>query len=99
MKICEVEIFGDKYALRADMDDEKVLALARLVDTRMRDVAKASPTASSLQIAVLAALDLASEGGVAAQAEEKYQERLEGLTLEVEERAEKMLGMLSGSLA
>lgn len=58
---CEVEIFGQKYVLRSDADEEHVRMVADLVDGKMREVAGASRSVSTQQIAVLAALDLASE--------------------------------------
>ena len=57
----DVEIFGQNYALRVDADEEHVRKVAELVDLKMREVAAASQSVSTLQIAVLAALDVASE--------------------------------------
>lgn len=61
MKVCEVKIFGQTYSLRADIDEGEVRRVAELVDSRMRQVANSAPAASALQVAVLAALDLAGE--------------------------------------
>jgi cell division protein ZapA len=58
---CDVEIFGQTYSLRADTDDEQVRRVAALVDRKMREVAAGSRSVSTMNIAVLAALDLASE--------------------------------------
>jgi len=57
----QVEIFGQSYALRADADEQHVRRVAEFVDQKMREVAAASRSVSTLQIAVLAALDIASE--------------------------------------
>lgn len=57
----QVEIFGQTYALRSDADEDHVRSVADLVDSRMREVASGSRSVSTLQIAVLAALDIASE--------------------------------------
>jgi len=56
-----VEIFGQTYPLRTDADAEHVRRVAELVDAKMREAAGASRSVSTLQIAVLAAMDLASE--------------------------------------
>ena len=61
MKTMQVKIFGQAYTLRADMEEDRVRRVAELVDSRMREVAENSPSASALQIAILAALDIASE--------------------------------------
>ncbi len=57
----QVEIFGQTYVLRADADEEHVRKVADLVDSKMREVAGVTRSVSTLQIAVLAALDIASE--------------------------------------
>ena len=57
----EVEIFGQAYVLRADADEEHVRKVADLVDSKMREVAAVTRSVSTIQIAVLAALDIASE--------------------------------------
>jgi cell division protein ZapA len=57
----QVDIFGQTYALRADADEDHVRRVADLVDLKMREVATGSRSVSTLQIAVLAALDIASE--------------------------------------
>ena len=56
-----VEIFGEVYALKGDIEPERVMKLAAMVDKRMRTIAKTNSQLSSLKIAVLAALNLADE--------------------------------------
>lgn len=79
----QVEIFGQTYALRSDADESHVREVADFVDSKMREVASGSKLVSTLQIAVLAALDIASEC-MKAKAE------VERLTSAVEGRAEAM---------
>lgn len=66
MKACEVDIYGQTYTLHADVDTEEVQRVAELVDSQMRAVAQASPAASAVQVAVLAALAIASDKGAGA---------------------------------
>ncbi len=61
MRPCQVEIFGQTYALRSDADEEHIRKVAALVDAKMREVAAGTRSVSTVHIAVLAALDLASE--------------------------------------
>ncbi|TLN23573.1 cell division protein ZapA [bacterium] len=99
MKICEVDIYGDIYSLRVDMDENFVRELARMVDSRMKEVSNASPSASPLQVAVLAALDLASESLAAAREPAQAPRNDEGLIEladEVSKRADAMLEKLKG---
>ena len=86
MKACEVTIFGQSYTLRAQMDEERIRNLADLVDTRMKTVAASLPSATALQVAVLTALDIASERASASEDGD-----LLGV---VEEKAEAMLRLL-----
>jgi cell division protein ZapA len=84
----EVEIFGQRYAVRSEADEEHVRDVAGLVDAKMREVALNNPTGSPLQIAVLAALHLASE---AAAVEVKTRRVL----AEVDARAEALVSRLA----
>lgn len=56
-----VEIFGQTYNVRGDGDPDYLMELARLVDTRMREVAGQVATVDPMKIAILAALNLADE--------------------------------------
>jgi cell division protein ZapA len=56
-----VEIFGQSYNVRGDGDPDYLLELARLVDSRMRDVAAQVATVDPAKIAILAALNIADE--------------------------------------
>jgi cell division protein ZapA len=56
-----VTIFGRDYTLRAEGDDGYLVALARVVDDRMKEAAAGGGDVSPLRIAVLAALNLADD--------------------------------------
>jgi cell division protein ZapA len=56
-----VTIFGRDYTLRAEGDEGYLVELARVVDGRMKEAAAASGESSPLQVAVLAALNLADD--------------------------------------
>ena len=79
----QVEIFGQSYSLRSDAEEEHVRRVADLVDLKMREVASGTRSVSTLHIAVLAALDIASEYM-------HTEARVERLAEEVEARAEAM---------
>lgn len=57
----QVEIFGQTYNVRGEGDPDYLAELARLVDSRMRDVAAQVATIDPLKIAILAALNIADE--------------------------------------
>lgn len=56
-----VEIFGEIYALKGDMEKEKVKALAKMLDEQMRAVAKGNNRLPAAKVAVLAALNVCHE--------------------------------------
>ena len=56
-----VEIFGQTYNVRGEGDPDYLMELARLVDSRMREVAGQVATVDPLKIAILAALNIADE--------------------------------------
>ncbi len=56
-----VTIFGRDYTLRAEGDEGYLVQLARVVDDRMQEAAVVSGESSPLQVAVLAALNLADD--------------------------------------
>lgn len=56
-----VEIFGETYALKGDMDPERVKRLARIVDEQMKIVAKGNHRLPAARVAVLAAMNFCDD--------------------------------------
>jgi cell division protein ZapA len=56
-----VTIYGEDYQLRSDLSEDTVEAIARFVDTRMRQLAVRHPRVPSSRLAVLASMTLAEE--------------------------------------
>ena len=56
-----VEVCGRQYPIRSDLDETYVTELARFVDRKIRTTAKHAHGADSLQVAVLAAMNIADE--------------------------------------
>ena len=61
MGVAKVEIFGEKYTLRADTDTEHIQKVAQYVDGKFSEVAKSSPTLSTSKMAILTSLNIADE--------------------------------------
>jgi cell division protein ZapA len=57
----KVEIFGQIYAIRGELDEKYVQELAAYVDEKMRAIADATATVDTQKVAVLAALAIADE--------------------------------------
>ena len=60
-RVVTVEIHGQRYPIRSALDAAYVAELAAYVDEKMRLAARESPAGDTLQIAVLAALNIADE--------------------------------------
>ena len=60
-RIVHVEIHGQRYAVRSDLDPAYVSQLAMYFDEKMRLASTEIQTADSLRIAVIAALNVADE--------------------------------------
>ena len=57
----KVEIYGQTYAIRGDLDAAYVQKLAEYVDEKMHTIADATATIDTQKVAVLAALATADE--------------------------------------
>jgi cell division protein ZapA len=57
----KVQIFGQTYAIRGELDEAYVQKLAKYVDDKMHAIADATATVDTQKVAVLAALAIADE--------------------------------------
>jgi cell division protein ZapA len=83
----EVEIFGATYNVRGNSDSEYLQEVARLVDRKMREIARHVATGDATKIAILAALNLADELC-------NNKKRQEGERVEIEEKVAVLAGEL-----
>src|SRR5207247_8583141 len=60
-RVVPVEIQGQRYPIRSTLDPEYVARLASFVDEKMRAAADSTPSADSVRLAVLTALNIADE--------------------------------------
>jgi cell division protein ZapA len=60
-RTADVEIFGERYTLRATDSPEYLQRVAEYVDGKFHEVAKESPTLVPSKVAVLASLNIADE--------------------------------------
>ena len=56
-----VKIYDQDYTMRGNLDPSYIQELAKFVDAKMRSVANRSQVVDSLQVAVLASLNVADE--------------------------------------
>lgn len=86
----KVQVFGQDYLIKSQEGEEYILAVARLVDEKMREVAEATSSASTVSIAVLAALNLAADYL-------KAQEKSQGLQERVGKRSQELISLIEES--
>ncbi|HWF84063.1 MAG TPA: cell division protein ZapA [Vicinamibacterales bacterium] len=60
-RVISVDIQGQRYPIRSELDPDYVTRLAVYVDDKMRAAADSTPTGDTLRLAVLAALNIADE--------------------------------------
>ena len=60
-RVVPVEILGQRYPIRSDLDERYVTELAAYVDQKIRAAADVTPDGDSIGLAVLAALNIADE--------------------------------------
>jgi len=59
--LVRVEIMGREYNIRSDEGEERVKKIAQYVDEKLRKISEISRTTSTLNAAILAAMDIANE--------------------------------------
>ncbi|MDE3018313.1 MAG: cell division protein ZapA [Nitrospirota bacterium] len=90
-KTLEIEIYGQKYTVKADADERYMQRVAAYVDEQMRTLARGMKTATPSKLAVLVALN------VAHQLFQAEAERDEGVA-DVERRAQHLMESIEETL-
>jgi cell division protein ZapA len=83
----EVEIMGQRLTVASDDGEEHVRQVARYVDQQMRQLAEARPPVTTLQLALVTALNIASEY-------RKLQHQQEELCQKVDRMAQRLVARL-----
>ena len=60
-RVVQIEVHGQKYPIRTELDPRYVEELAQFVEARMALAAKASPSSDAVGLAILTALNIADE--------------------------------------
>lgn len=89
--IVTVEILGQRYPIRSALDPAYVSQLAGYVDAKMQAAMNENPSADSLRIAVLAALNIADEFFRSRETEDADEEALARRTAELERLIDRAL--------
>ncbi len=60
-KEIEIKVLGQKFKVRSDSNEEYITRVAGFVDEKMNEVLASSKSVASLNIAILAAMNIADE--------------------------------------
>jgi cell division protein ZapA len=60
-KVVQVEVHGQKYPIRTDLDPRYVEELAQFVEGRMALASRSSPSSDAVGLAILTALNITDE--------------------------------------
>ena len=60
-KVVQIEVHGQKYPIRTQLDPQYVEELAQFVEARMALASKASPSSDAVGLAILTALNITDE--------------------------------------
>jgi len=60
-KVVQVEVHGQKYPIKTELDPRYVQELAEFVENRMSLAAKSSPSSDAVGLAILTALNITDE--------------------------------------
>ncbi len=90
-KLVEVNILGHDYTVKTDADTEYIQKIASYVDKKMGEIVRNTKTVSSLNVAVLAALNIADDFF-------KEMQKREELVAEVEHRSEEIVKTIDSQL-
>jgi len=89
-KTIDVEIYGQRYAIRGEADEGDIRRLASFVDSQMRHLAEGMNTTTPSKLAVLTALNLAHQlfelERKRAQGEADVERRMKSLMESIEEQ-------------
>ena len=90
--VLKVNIYGTEYPIKGNTDTEYIEKVADYVDKKMREVDQSIAVASTLKVAILAALNIADE---------LFKERTEkeGLAHDFEDKIRKLSLLLDENLA
>ena len=87
----EVNIFGHDYTVKTDADSEYIQKIANYVDEKMGEIMRNTKTVSTLNVAILAALNIADDFF-------KEVQKREELITEVEHRSEELVKTIDSQL-
>jgi cell division protein ZapA len=77
MNISKVEIMGREYTVRSDEGEEWIAKIAEYVNAKIKEVSENTKTISTLNIAILTALNIANDYFKLSEAQRQFSQKVE----------------------
>lgn len=90
-RLVEVSILGHEYTVKTDADAEYIQEIASYVDQKMSEIVRNTKTVSTLNVAILAALNIADDFF-------KERDKREDLLTQVENRSKEIVEAIDTQL-
>jgi cell division protein ZapA len=92
-RLVEIKVFGQTYTVKTDAEEDHIQEVARYVNEKMDDVLKKTRSISTLNVAILTALNLADD---LLKEKEKREDLLREIEMKSKDLAEKIDLRLNG---
>jgi len=99
MGVITVEIAGQRYPIRSNLDERYISELAAYVDQKMRAAVNAAPESDMLGLAILVALNIADDVFRARQQQSTASGELNERALRLEEIVDSVLAQVTAKQA
>jgi cell division protein ZapA len=90
-RLVEIKVFGQTYTVKSDADEDHIHKVAQFVNEKMEEVIKNTKSVSTLNVAILTALNLADDLV-------KEREKRVALLQEVEKKSKDLVDKISMNL-
>jgi cell division protein ZapA len=98
-RVIEVNIFGQGYTIKTDADAEHIQKIAEYVDKKMDEIVRTTKTVSTLNVAILAALNIADDFFREVQKREELLTEVDNRSKEIVETIDTQLKQYRGGKA
>jgi cell division protein ZapA len=99
VSVVTVEIAGQRYPIRSDLDERYIAELAVYVDQKMRAAVDAAPESDMLGLAILVALNIADDVFRARQQQSSASGELNERALRLEQLVDDVLAQMTDKQA
>ena len=91
-RLVEIKVFGQIFSVKTDADEDHIQAVARYVNEKMDEVLRKTRSVSTLNVAILTALNIADDLL-------KEKEQRKALLREVEVKSKDLVERINGRMA